>query len=399
MVGRRGTFALAMAVVLVAAGLAAGSGSAAGAALRLKHVGTFEHPTYVTQAPGHPSLLFVTEQSGRIMVVRDGHELTRPFLSIQQRVASANQQGLLSMAFDPNYEKNGRFYVDYTNRNCDSGTGDFGGCDIEIDGFRRSASSPLRARAASRRRVIEIGHQPYDYEYGGQLQFGPDGDLYASTGYGGGPEDQRNHSQEKSSLLGKILRLDPKADGGYRVPRSNPFVGKPGRDEIYALGMKNAYRFSFDGDGAWIADVGLESWEEIDHVGIDHLRGANLGFPEFEGRQPCAECGFGPDTPKPPHYVAPTHVYAHTHGPEQGCAVIGGYRVRDPKLVPIDGSYVYADYCSGRLHAFDPQTGDSRELQPSLDLPSSFGEGLDGSIYVLSTDTSKLFKLVAGRSG
>jgi len=380
-------------VLVLTVGLALVGGTAnAGTSLALKPLGGhYGSPTFVAQAPGSPRLLFVVEKVGKIAVARNGHELDHPFLDIRNRVSSPNEQGLLSMAFDPGYRQNGRFYVYYTNDNCNPNTG---GCNIEVDGYRRSPHSATRARPGSRQRVIQIRHPSSGYHNGGQIQFSPSGALYIGTGDGATPEDSANHAQSRHSLLGKILRVDPRPRGGYTDPHGNPFVGKRGRDEIYARGLRNPYRFSVDrrGGDLWIGDVGEHTWEEVDHVTQAHGAGANFGWHLFEGPDPCGDCGFGPQTPKPSHYVGPVDYYSHSSG---GCAIIGGYRVRDAALGPVNGDYLFTDNCKGTIRAYHPGSGKTSGLGLSVDSPSSFGEGLDGSIYVTSLATNKVYRLVS----
>ena len=201
----------------------------------LKRIGNFDSPVYVAGAPGAPKLLFVVEQGGRIQVLKDGRRLGKPFLDISKLVSFEGERGLLSVAFPPDYGASGRFYVYYVDR----------AGNIRIDEFQRR--SPTRAAAGSRRTVIEIAHPVYSNHNGGQLQFLGD-DLYFGTGDGGSAGDPPNNAQNRESLLGKLLRIDPRPSGGrpYTVPSSNPFVGRPGRDEIYSYGLRNPFRFSFD---------------------------------------------------------------------------------------------------------------------------------------------------------
>lgn len=385
-----------IAVATVFAGLALG-GSGAGAAgdLELQQVnGDYPAATYVAQAPGTPRLLFVTEKQGKIAVLRDGLPLDRMFLNIRSRVSEhIAEQGLLSMAFDPGYKRNGRFYVFYTNRNCT------GGCNVEVDSFRRSPHSHVRARGASRRKIIEVPHHQAANHNGGQLQMGPDGYLYMAVGDGGTQGDPENDAQRKNSLLGKILRIEPKHRGGYGIPPDNPFVGAPGKDEIFAMGLRNPYRFSFDRSNGelWIGDVGYSTREEIDRANLTQANGANFGWHLFEGSEPCPDCPGVPDSPgKPPRYIAPVHDYTHPDIPdhEHGYVIVGGYRIRNPALPTINGDYLYTDYAYGDLRVLDPGTDTENVLGLNVDGPSSFGEGLDGSIYVTSFNESKVYELV-----
>src|SRR3954469_24551961 len=276
----------------------------------VKPIATFTEPTYVTGPPSGRRL-FVVERRGRIRIVRRGKVLRRPFLDMSKTTMTALQRGLFSMAFAPDYARSGRFYVEYVR-----GPGD----TVQLDEFRRSASDPNRAAPSSRRHVLNVGHGG-DYHHGGQLQFGPDGYLYMSTGVSEHPE----WGQDLGNLHGKILRIDPRAAGDrpYTVPAGNPFAFTAGaRPEIWAYGMRNPWRFSFDrrtGDFV-LGDVGADTAEEVDFLKRG-ISGANFGFPIFEGRRQMIPGAV------PPHYVAP--VIQHLHHPHPYCAVTGGYVVRD----------------------------------------------------------------------
>jgi glucose/arabinose dehydrogenase len=381
--------------LVVGMGLSGSAASARGALSLDPLHGTYDQPTYVAQAPGSPQLLFVVEQAGKIAVLRNGQKLNHAFLNINNLVESGGEQGLLSMAFDPNYGSSRRFFVYYTDEDC-GGPG--GGCNVEVDSFRRSLHSPTRAQVASRRLIIEVNHHQAGNHNGGQLQFGPGGHLYMGIGDGGTQGDPENDAQNRHKLLGKVLRIDPKRRGGYRTPTGNPFVGRPGRNEIFARGLRNPYRFSFDRktDDLWIGDVGGNQREEIDRAAPARANGANFGWHFFEGRFPCGDCGFGPGTDPPPGYVAPVHDYPHSGGGETGSVIIGGYRVRDPALPSLNGKYVYTDDYAGDLRSYNPQNDSETGLGLSLSAPSSFGEGLDGSIYVTSLGDNKVYELVQG---
>jgi len=393
-VGRGLAWTAAVAATTAGVAFAAGIGSpeAIGATPNVgkRAVARFENPVFIAHAPGAARLLFVVEQAGRIRVVRGGHKLGHPFLDIHNRVTSGGEQGLLSMAFDPRYRHNGRFYVYYTNRDCS------GGCNVEVDGFKRNSGSATRAAEGSRRKVIEVNHHQAGNHNGGQLQFGRDGYLYAGIGDGGTQGDPENDAQSKGSLLGKILRIDPKPGGGYRTPRSNPYAGRAGRNEIFSRGLRNPFRFSFDAktDDIWIGDVGGGAWEEIDHETRRHANGANFGWHVYEGPNPCGDCGFGPDTPPPPNYEPPVHAYPHSGPGETGNVIIGGYVARDPKLpASVRGAYVYTDNVAGDLRAFNPRTRNEFGLGVSVSSPSSFGEGLRHRLYVASLG-GRVYRLV-----
>jgi glucose/arabinose dehydrogenase len=364
-----GIAASAIAIALAAAGT--GSAGAAGGALKLARVGGFESPVYVDDAPGAPKLLFVVEQPGSIRVLRNGKTLNRDFLDIRDLVTYGGEQGLLSVAFDPGYAHNRRFYVYYVNH----------AGNIEVDGFRRKKGDATRADARSRREVIEIPHPTNENHDGGQLQFGPDGLLYLGTGDGGSGGDPDGNAQNPEILLGKLLRIEPRKKGGYSIPSSNPFVGGGGRDEIYALGLRNPYRFSFDSKSGdiYIGDVGQDSWEEIDRAGQGALGGSNFGWDIFEGNHDY-EGGEAPANYRPP--------ILEYSSAGSNCAVTGGYVVHDSALPALAGRYLYADFCGGVLRSFDPSNPEPSDAATGLELaqPSSFGEGSRGRIYVASLD-------------
>ena len=366
--------ALGASLAALALGDPASEATAAGNGLRLQRVGGFDAPVFVEKAPGQPRLLFVVEQPGEIRVVRNGKTLRRPFLNIRDLVSYGGEEGLLSVAFDPGYRSNRRFYVYYVTN----------GGDIRVDSLQRKKNSATRADRRSRRKLIEIPHPVNSNHNGGQLQFGPDGLLYLGTGDGGSAGDPNGNAQNRESLLGKLLRLDPRRNGGYSIPGTNPFAGGPGRDEIYATGLRNPYRFSFDrksGDIS-IGDVGQNDWEEIDHETLGRTRGANFGWDLFEGNHV-----FEGDGNPPANYEPPIHEYPLSAG---NCAVTGGYVVRDPELPALAGRYLYADFCGGVIRSLDPdaQNPSATDAATGLKLqsPSSFGEGRSGAIYVTSLD-------------
>jgi glucose/arabinose dehydrogenase len=385
---RRGrAFALAAAVAVCFAGhLAGGDPASAGTSYVLEDLGDFQSPVHVDNAPGAPDLLFVVEQSGRIRVLDDGVEQAESFLDIGGRVAAGGEEGLLSVAFHPNYDENRRFFVFYTNRN--------EGHDIQVDQFKRRQGNPLRAKESSRRRVIVVQHNQANNHNGGQLQAGSGNRLFISIGDGGPQGDPENDAQRRNSLLGKILRIKPRPEGGYDVPAGNPYVGRAGRNEIYARGLRNPFRFSFDAEtGALtIGDVGGGAQEEIDYEPDGGL-GANFGWNDFEGFQ---ETTFGTGDP-PSRHEPPLHDYATLPPPMSGEAITGGYIVRDPDLPGLQGLYVYTDYFYGQLRTIDPEVGPASDA----DLPganpgqfvSSFGEGADRQIYVVGHSEGDVFAL------
>jgi glucose/arabinose dehydrogenase len=357
-------------------------------ALALKRIGNFDEPTYVAAAPGSPQLLFVVEQEGVIEVLRNGRRLAHPFLDIRGLVGAGGERGLLSIAFPPDYAQSGRFYVYYTDN----------AGNIRIDELRRASAT--KADSATRRTVIEIPHSVNSNHNGGQLQFLGDL-LYFGTGDGGAGGDPPNNAQNKESLLGKLLRIDPRPSGGrpYSVPTDNPFVGEPGRDEIYSYGLRNPFRFSFDTTSSKqprvaIGDVGQNRFEELDYTTVAAASGANFGWDAFEGNSRYTE--ESGDTPDPGNTTPPIMVYGR--GRDGGtCTIIGGYVVGPGGPPSLRGRYLYADYCSGVLRSLVPHlrhADDDRKTGLTVASPTSFGEDDRGRIYVCSQE-GPVFRLVA----
>ena len=323
-----------------------GSANAIAAAkgITLVRVGTFQSPTYLAGSPGDTHRLFVLEKAGRIVVVVNGHKRARPFLDITRLVqSSSTEQGLLGLAFPPDYQQTGRFYVAYTNANN----------DVRLAQYSRSAGNPNLANPASAQIVLTVPHG-YSNHNGGQLAFGPDGDLYIGIGDGGSEGDPMNLGQNTAVLDGKILRISPHADGGYSIPSDNPFATSPGkRGEIWAYGLRNPWRFSFDrltGDLA-IGDVGQDKYEEIDFAARGTGKGANYGWSTFEGRSRYKR-GNAPGA------VFPVLVAPHSAG---YCAIIGGNVVRDHSLPSLYGRYLFGDDCKSQINSVKL----SRDLQSS----------------------------------
>ncbi len=350
----------------------------AAAALGLTRIGTFAQPTYVTAAPGDGSRLFVVEQGGRIRVVDHGRVAPRPFLDLSEKTLASGEQGLLSMAFAPDYARSRRFYVDYTDR---EGT-------TRVVEYRRSARSADRADPGTARQVL-AQLQPEPNHNGGLVLFGPDRRLYIGLGDGGGGGDQhgpRGNGQRLSTWLGKILRIDPRATRGrpYGVPADNPFVRRRGaRPEIWSYGLRNPWRFSFDRStrGLSIGDVGQDNVEEVDWSPRSRGRGVNYGWRVWEGTD-----RFAPGEPAP-GATPPVLEYRHGSG---DCSVTGGYVVRDPRLRGWAGRYLYGDFCRGRVLSARLRPGrlaafakrDTGLRVPSL---ASFGQDGRGRLYAVSS--------------
>jgi glucose/arabinose dehydrogenase len=383
MLRRRAWPAAILALLAGSASVPAGEARAQGS-LRLVSVGSFDSPVFVTAPGGDRSRLFVVEQGGRIFVIRNGRRVRRPFLDIRSRVLAGGERGLFSIAFPPDYASSERFYVYYTDRRADQ----------RIVEFR--AASANRANHGSAR-VILVQQDSESNHNGGSLQFGPDGLLYIGTGDGGGGGDRhgaRGNGQSLGSLLGKILRIDPRPQGGraYRIPSSNPFVGRSGaRGEIYSYGLRNPWRFAFDpatGDLA-IGDVGQNAVEEIDFVRRGDGAGANFGWRPFEGRQ-----RFAPGESAPGH-VPPVIERTHDAG---WCSITGGVFVRGGGPRSMRGRYLFGDFCKGDILSARLQRPRARGVRRTgLHVPSlsSFGQDARGRVYATSLGGS-VFRLVAG---
>lgn len=366
---RSALIAAAMALPFVTA-----PGTSSAQDLRAVQIGTFEKPVFITAAPGKRNLLFVVEQAGRIRVMRREKLRARPFLDIRKIVYSppdsgaGNEQGLLSMAFAPDYAKSGLFYVAFVNSKG----------DLEVDEFKRSPRSGWFAARSSRRKLMIVRHRKAQNHNGGQLAFGPDKMLYISTGDGGGGGDPWDNARNIKSLLGKILRIDPRRTKTrrFRIPRSNPFVGKAGRDEIFSYGLRNAWRFSFDRNRILIADVGQADHEEVNIVSIKRANGVNFGWPQYEGR-----LVFDKNRPGPGPAKFPMFVYNHDNG---GCSITGGYVIRDPDLPKYKGRYIYGDLCTGDVRTFriKRRARGDRSTGITLNGLTSFGKGWGGQIYM-----------------
>jgi len=350
--------------------------AAAAKAVRLASIGRFNAPLYVTAPPADRRRVFVVEQDGRIRVVRNGRKLSRSFLDLRSKITAGGEQGLLSLAFAPDYRSSRRFYVNYTDKQ---------GVQRVVE-YRRAKSSADRALRGSARLVLKYDDLEPNHN-GGQLAFGPDRLLYVGTGDGGGGNDDhgaRGNAQNLTNLLGKILRIDPRPAGGrpYGVPGDNPFVGRDGVDEIYSYGLRNPWRFSFDratGD-LTIGDVGQNEREEIDFAARDKAAGVNYGWRPFEGTRR----NFNENAPG---HVPP--VLELRHG-NRNCSVTGGYVVRDKTLPALVGRYVYGDFCKGQLRSVKLSPGNASDDR-SLGLPivkalSSFGEDARGRVYVVSLE-------------
>jgi glucose/arabinose dehydrogenase len=336
------------------------------------------NPVYLT-APANDSRLFIVEQPGRIRVYKSGALLATPFLDMTSLVRYGGEEGLLSVAFDPAYATNGRFYVYYTDN---SG-------NISVARYTAPPTADV-ADANSRTEVIAIPHPVYGNHNGGLAMFGPDGFLYLGTGDGGGSGDPDDNGQDTNSLLGKLLRLDV-TTLPYTSPESNPFAGAvPGRDEIWAYGLRNPWRYAFDrpGERLYIADVGQGSWEEVNAVPTVNP-GSNYGWNIMEG----AHC-YAAATCNATGLTLPVHEYSHA---ESACSITGGFVYRGTAIPELWGHYLYSDYCAGWLKSFRLPGGiavDHREWNVgSMGNVLSFGMDAAGELYILSAN-GRVYRVV-----
>ena len=345
-------------------------------------------PVFITHSGDESGRLYIVEKGGRIKILQNGTVRSTPFLNISAKVSNGSEQGLLGLAFHPDYAANRKFYVNYTNT---SG-------DTVIAEYFRSLSNPNVADPTGH--ILLTIDQPYSNHNGGMLAFGPDRYLYIGMGDGGDSGDPGNRAQRLTFLLGKILRIDVDNEAGgkqYAIPPGNPFAGPTaGLDEIWSFGLRNPWRFSFDsrtGD-MWIGDVGQNRYEEINRSpaenGVDAGKGLNYGWRVLEGKacfNPSSGCSTSGKTP-------PMAVYSHS----SGCSVTGGYVYRGLAYRGLVGGYLFGDFCSGRiwsLRAHGPAS-QSPVLMADTNLSiSSFGEGPDGTIYVTDLGSGDVWAIVA----
>jgi glucose/arabinose dehydrogenase len=326
-----------------------------------------QSPLFLTHAGDGSGQLFVVEQPGTIQIIVQGTLQEKPFLDIRNRVLSGAERGLLGLAFHPDHRQNGRFFVNYTRR--DDGA-------TVLAEYRRQGRG---LRASTEERTLMVVSQPYANHNGGMVAFGPDGFLYIGLGDGGSDGDPQNRAQNSTELLGKILRIDVDGTPPYAIPSDNPFVRAGGRPEIFALGLRNPWRFSFDRQtGAlWLADVGENKWEEIDLV----TRGGNYGWRIMEGQH----CFLSEKGCHVEGLIMPVFEYGHDQG---RCSVTGGYVYRGRSLPALQGSYLFGDYCSGEIFVVPIENGAASGNEPHLLQKSgtrvaSFGEDEAGEVYVV----------------
>ena len=338
--------------------------------------------TFVANAGDGSGLLYALEQPGRIRIINpDGSVAPEPLLDIHDRVKAGGEQGLLGLAFDPDFATNGRFFVDYTDNRGNT----------TLSEFIRAPDGTVDAAAE---RILLTVNQPFSNHNGGMLAFGPDGYLYIGLGDGGSGGDPHGNGQNVGVLLGKILRIDVDAGDSYAIPADNPFAdaGNGVRAEIWDYGLRNPWRFSFDtvSGALFIADVGQDEWEEVD-VEAPGDGGHNYGWNILEG----THCYASSSCPKA-GTTPPVATYSH----QQGCSISGGYVYRGAAYPQLYGGYVYADYCSGTVWAFDAdaalRSGNADPVQMGKFSfgPSAFGQDEAGELYVVD-HSGAIYRLTA----
>lgn len=326
-----------------------------------------ESPVFVSHVKDRSGRLYIVEQSGRIRILEDGRLLETPLLDITEHVLYGYECGLLGLAFHPDYRQNGRFFVNYSTKV---------NCSTVIAEYRRSEDG---TKPAHEERIILSVPQPDTNHNGGMMAFGPDGFLYIGMGDGGGIGDPQNRAQNAQDLLGKVLRIDVDTRQPYDVPSDNPFKKDDGRPEVYAIGFRNPWRFSFDRHSGelWLGDVGLKGKEEVNVV----RKGGNYGWSTMEG----SLCFKPKDRCSRDGLIPPLVEYGHEHG---RCSITGGYVYRGSDLPALVGTYLYGDYCSGEIFAIRTMKGGQVSDEPWRLLKtqariSSFGEDEQGEIYIV----------------
>ena len=381
-----------MAVLLSSCPYAPGpSTPAKGAMMRLEAVAAgLDRPLFVTAPPGDTNRLFIVEQGGRILLRKDGALLATPFLDLSELLGSgAGERGLLGMAFHPNYARNGIFFVNYTDANHDS----------VVALYCAYAEDPDRGDPATAKILLTID-QPYSNHNGGMLAFGPDGYLYIASGDGGSGNDPDDNGQSLDTLLGKVLRIDVDNGEPYGIPADNPFVSdEAARDEIWAYGLRNPWRLSFDRETGdlWIADVGQNALEEINFQAADSVGGENYGWRNREGDM----CRPGETDCTLPEAVDPIHVYFNVGNQ----SATGGYVYRGTAIPELVGTYFFADYITGKVYALVREVGGGVTVTDetdslnqggiTLENVASFGEDGAGELYVVDLGAGVVYQLVA----
>ena len=370
----------------------------------------YKKPVFITSSPNNAKLLYIVEQAGLIKIINDGKKLSRPFFDINKRVVNPNrpgdERGLLGFAFHPNHTNNGKFYINYMDNDGNTIISEF------------STNSELRANHKSERIILKL-KQPYGNHNGGDIQFGPDGYLYISIGDGGKAGDPLNAGQDLSSLFGKIIRIDIEQKP-YGSPKSNPFFGqKDKREEIWAWGLRNVWRFSFDkqtGD-KYLADVGQNKWEEVNFEPASSKGGLNYGWRIMEAnhcydpKENCPTEGLiKPIIEYPNDAIHPAFAFriieelSFSETDVEGCSVTGGYVYRGQRIKSMQGQYIFGDYCSGNIWTLKVVNGKAINFKNRTEeinigggefttYISSFGQDSDGEIYIIDYNGG-IYKLI-----
>ena len=368
----------------------------------------FTKPVYVCQPPGDNDRLFVLEQKGIIKIIKNGMTVRKPYADLRNKVHNpitpGDERGLLGLAFHANYQNNGFVYINYSDKN-----------DHTIVSRFRVASDPDRLDTKSEKVLIKL-KQPFSNHNGGHMEFGPDGYLYISVGDGGKWGDPYNNAQNLGNLFGKILRIDVDTGDPYAIPDDNPFINnEDAKDEIWLYGLRNVWRFSFDwGKGdVYLGDVGQDLWEEIDFVAAENAGGQNFGWRVMEGnhcynpKEDCEPTGELPifEYPNDANYMK---ILIGMDEPNvDGCSVTGGYVYRGSAISELQGTYFFADYCSGNIWTFKEKNGKATEFQNRTEeislggggftnYISSFGEDNNGELYIVDYN-GIIFKLTASK--
>ncbi len=355
----------------------------------------FERPVWAGVPEGTKGKIWVMEQAGRVWIVDEGsgERAKEPFLDISAEVSRrGNEEGLLGLAFAPDFQKTGRFYVNYSDKSKD-----------KLTRISRFISKDGQTTDPKSEEIILKYPSIYDNHNGGWISFGPDGMLYIGNGDGGAGNDPKNSGQSMDTLLGKILRIDVSPETGYKVPNDNPFVGQENvKPEIWAYGVRNPWRCSFDrktGD-FWMGDVGQNRWEEIDYMPVGKASGANFGWRLREADHETPEKNVGGAKPK--GVIDPVYSYDHGNKDDQGLSVTGGYVYRGP-IKELQGRYVFGDYQNPRIWSFELKNGkvtdfqdNTKALQPEggrINLISSFAEDNDGNLFIVD-HSGPIYKIV-----
>ena len=373
----------------------AGSLAAANAALGVRQVAAgLERPLWAGTPRNIDGKLWVMEQAGRVWIfdVATGQRSEQPFLDIRSEVSrKGNEEGLLGLAFDPDFQVNGRYYVNFTDKE-------------HFTRIERFTSDNHTGTDVSTAEVVLRFKQPYENHNGGWIAFGPDGMLYIGNGDGGSGNDPNDNAQTLGTLLGKMLRIDVSPNRGYKVPADNPFVGtRDAKPEIWAYGLRNPWRCSFDrktGD-LWIGDVGQDTWEEVDFMPKGKAAGANFGWRLREGAVATPKPDVGGDAPA--GAIEPVYAYRHGAAANQGVCVTGGYVYRGP-IEELQGRYIFGDYQNPRIWSFviaDGKAADFKDhtdaLQPGggrIALIASFAEDNQGNLFIIDHSGS-VYQVVA----